>query len=128
MRFELTVKNTPHNGFRDRPIQPLWHLSKRTVNFDILPEKFEIGEIGDLAITKVPNDSIPNLQSLIFLAYIEVAHVLQRATGAFGAASVADLAAMADDIDVEWASLTGWAQLFHEQVGVVGVHFFATQA
>ena len=25
--FEPTVAHTDHNGFRDRPIQPLWHLS-----------------------------------------------------------------------------------------------------
>ena len=29
VRFELTVTHTSHNGFRDRPIQPLWHLSAR---------------------------------------------------------------------------------------------------
>ncbi len=30
VRFELTVTHTSYNGFRDRPIQPLWHLSKLT--------------------------------------------------------------------------------------------------
>ena len=28
LRFELRVSLTTHNGFRDRPIRPLWHLSK----------------------------------------------------------------------------------------------------
>ena len=26
--FEPTVVRLGHNGFRDRPIQPLWHLSE----------------------------------------------------------------------------------------------------
>ncbi len=29
--FEPTVARLDHNGFRDRPIQPLWHLSNRAV-------------------------------------------------------------------------------------------------
>src|SRR3990170_3327720 len=31
--FEPTVAHTDHNGFRDRPIQPLWHLSERRVDY-----------------------------------------------------------------------------------------------
>ena len=31
MRFELTVTHTGHNGFRDRPVQPLRHLSTRYI-------------------------------------------------------------------------------------------------
>jgi hypothetical protein len=29
--FEPTVAKKGHNGFRDRPIQPLWHLSGRKI-------------------------------------------------------------------------------------------------
>ena len=32
MGFEPTVRKT-HNGFRDRPIQPLWHLSKEEITY-----------------------------------------------------------------------------------------------
>ena len=31
--FEPTVAHTDHNGFRDRPIQPLWHLSEMRADY-----------------------------------------------------------------------------------------------
>jgi hypothetical protein len=35
--FEPTVVRVGHNGFRDRPDQPLWHLSRAGGNYNRFP-------------------------------------------------------------------------------------------
>jgi hypothetical protein len=62
--FEPRARVTPRNGFRDRPYQPLWHLSVRAFNYMI---NMQVDGDKPLALENSKNKILDDFLMIFFI-------------------------------------------------------------